>query len=75
MPFATPMASAPADEATPAHVRERPQWISDLLGFAAETFLKTVNSKTGALVGKSGSFLWQGPIWAATFIGFRIAQK
>lgn len=76
IPFATPMASAPADEAAPAHVRERPQWISDLLGFAAETFVKTVNSKTGTLVGKSGStFLWQGPIWAATLIGFRIAQK
>ena len=63
----TPPASAPpADEIAPAHVRERPEWITDLLNLGTTTFRKTVTQKSDQLAKRGdnpGTFSTTIPLW------------
>ena len=65
MASATPVGSS-ADEIAPAHVRERPEWITDLLNLGTTTFRKTVTQKSDQLAKRGdnpGTFSTTIPLW------------
>ena len=60
--------AAPAEEAAPAHIRSRPAWLTELLAEADRGFPRqAVHASIQSIMGKTGSFVAELPIW---FMGF-----
>ena len=63
---------ANVDETAPAHVREQPQWVAELLRVGRKALAKTVNPAIQGLLQKKGTFTATAPLWVARAFPFII---
>ena len=54
-----------ADDCAPAHIRDQPAYVTELLAEAKSRFKHTITSKIKSIVDKKGDFVIQMPIWVS----------
>jgi hypothetical protein len=52
-----------ADDLAPAHLREQPAWITELVTLANSKLAKTVTAACKGIFAKKGNFICTVPLW------------